>query len=63
MNLHPNSGSLAIATAMEVDKKATTDLSAVSSARTTRMKTLAIMTTMRERSAIGPANAAFSYLH
>ncbi len=33
-NLHLNSGSLAIATAMEMDKKTTADFSTVSSART-----------------------------
>jgi hypothetical protein len=38
--------SLAIATAMEVDKKATADLSTALSARTTMMKTLAIITTL-----------------
>jgi hypothetical protein len=55
-------GGLAIRTVMEVDKKATTDLSAASSARTMMTKMLAITTTLREGRAIWPANAAFSYL-
>ncbi len=53
---------LAIATAIEVDKKAPADLSAVSSARTTMTKTMATMITLMEGSAIGPANTAFFYL-
>jgi hypothetical protein len=56
-------GGLAIATVMEMGEKATTDLSAASSTRTTTTKTLAMMTTLREGSAIGPASAAFSYCH
>jgi hypothetical protein len=52
---------LAIATAMEVDKKATTGLSAASSARTSITKVLATMTAWREGRAIGLANAAFPY--
>jgi hypothetical protein len=55
-------GGLAIATAIEVDKKATADLSAALSAKTTTTMTLATMMTFREGSAIGPANTAFSYL-
>jgi hypothetical protein len=51
-NLHPNGGSLVIATAMEVDKKATADLSAVLSARTATTKMLAMSETLREGSAI-----------
>ncbi len=54
---------LVIATAIEMDKKATTDLSAALFATTTMTKMLAMMTTLREGSTIGPANAAFSYLH
>jgi hypothetical protein len=50
-------GGLAIAT------KTTADLSAVSPARTTTTKMLATMPTLREGSAIGLANTAFSYLH
>jgi hypothetical protein len=50
---------LAIATAMEVNKKATTDLSTVLSARTMTKKTLVTTKTLREGSAIRPANAAF----
>jgi hypothetical protein len=56
-NLHPNGGSLAIATVMEVDKKATADLSAVLSARTETMKMMAMSTTLRKGSAI----MVFSY--
>jgi hypothetical protein len=48
---------------MDVDKKATTDLSTASPFITMMTKTLAITMTLREGSAIGPANAAFSYLH
>jgi hypothetical protein len=56
-------GSLSIATAMEVDKKATTDLSAALSTTTMAMKTLVTTKTLREGSTIRPANAAFSYCH
>jgi hypothetical protein len=49
-------GSLAIGTAMEVEEKSTADLSTVLSARTMAMKTLAMMTTLKEGSAIGPAS-------
>jgi hypothetical protein len=56
-------GGLAIATAMDVDEKATADLSAASSARTTMTKMLATTMTLREGSAIWPANAAFFYCH
>ncbi len=55
------SGSLVIATAIEVNEKATTDLSTALSARTTMTKTLSMVTTLREGSGIGTANAAFSY--
>jgi hypothetical protein len=55
-------GSLAIAAAMEVDKKATADLSAALSATTAKTKMLATMATLREESAMWPANAASSYL-
>ncbi len=54
-------GSLAIATAMEVNKKSTADLSTVLSARTTTIKMLAMTSTLREGNAIGPASAALSY--
>jgi hypothetical protein len=54
-------GSLAIATSIEVDKKATADLSTASSPRTTMTKMLAMTMTLREGSTIEPANTAFSY--
>ena len=52
-----NGSSLAIATAMEVEEKATADLSAMSSARTAMTKMAARSTTLRERS----ATMVFSY--
>jgi hypothetical protein len=54
--------SLAIATAMDVDKKATADLSAALSARMTTTKMLATKITLRKGLTIWPAYAAFSYL-
>jgi hypothetical protein len=57
--LHPDGGSLVIATVMEVDKMATTDLSKVLSARRATMKMLARSKTLREGSGI----MVFSYFH
>ncbi len=59
LDLHHNGGSLAIATASEVEKKAPADLSPVSSTRTATTRMLATSTALREGSAI----VVFSYCH
>ncbi len=54
-------GGLAIATTMEVDKKATIDLSAALPTRTTATKTLAMTTTLREGSATASQRSILLY--